>query len=129
MRSRPRPAARPNLDKRWLPSSASADKKIVSAQRGRGGTGKHSRDRCPGARLPDNEAWLSRSSLDEQHLLVGGQRPDVARHEAFQRIGHFTDLELRGQDRVAEVLGFLEQAGRTVVCGGLLETGDGAVEI
>src|SRR3954466_3605427 len=52
-----------------------------------------------------------RSSLDEQHLLVGRQRPDVVGDDAFELVGHFTNLELRGQDRVAEVLGFLEHAG------------------
>src|SRR6478609_2598968 len=59
-----------------------------------------------GSRNSRSRLAFSAASLDEQHLLVRRQRPDVARDQAFERVGHFTDLELRGQERVAEVLGF-----------------------
>ena len=52
--------------------------------------------------------------LDEQHLLVRGEWPEVVSDVTFELIGKLTDLGHRGQHVVAKMLGLVGQAASVV---------------
>ena len=43
--------------------------------------------------------------LDEQHLAIGRQRPEIVGHNPFQLVGHLADFEHGRHHVVAEMLG------------------------
>src|SRR6478672_3896951 len=51
---------------------------------------------------------LEETLLDEQHLLVLRQWPEVVGDDALELVGHRADVVHRGDDLVAHVLGPLE---------------------
>ena len=55
------------------------------------------------------------SSQDVEHLLVGGQRPQVIGHNAFQRVGGGANRVHRRQQRLLRVRGLGERRLRRVV--------------
>lgn len=81
-------------------------KRLLSAQKTR-----------PGDSSPGRGRWCWRfkkrqASLDEQHLLVGWQRPEVVGHDRLQLVGVLADLEHRRQDLVAALGDVLAVVGR-----------------
>ena len=47
--------------------------------------------------------------LDEQHLLIGRQRPEFVGHHAFQLVRHFAHSGHRGNDVIARIFGMIQR--------------------